>query len=151
MMSLRDIIRVAKLIAEVVELPDFNDRGAAYAWILRVINLAKEVAALSPNTVDDLVVDALSRLAANEAAVMAIMDFVLELLPQRRFKSSLTLSERIEVVADVLGTLEREAYGAFCENGYQAQVDAIAQKAGIDPILLAKILSIIIQLIVRLL
>ncbi len=150
-MGWRDIIRIAKLIAEVIELPDFNDRGAAYAWILRVINLAKEVAALSPNTVDDLVVDALSRLAANEAAVMAIMDFVLELLPQRLFKSSLTPSERIEVVADVLGTLERDAYGAFCENGYQAQVDAIAQKAGIDVILLAKILSIIIQLIVRLL
>lgn len=150
-MGLRDIIRIAKLIAEVIELPDFNDRGAAYAWILRVINLAKEVAALSPNTVDDLVVDALARLAANEAAVMAIVDFVLELLPQRRFKSSLTLSERIEVVADVLGTIERDAYGAFCDNGYQAQVDAIAQKAGIDPILLAKILSIIIQLIVRLL
>ena len=150
-MVLRDIIRIAKLIVEVIELPDFNDRGAAYAWILRVIDLAKEVAALSPSTVDDRVVDALSRLAANEAAVMAILDFVLELLPQRRFKSSLTPSERIEVVADVLGTLERDAYGAFCENGYQAQVDAIAQKAGIDVILLAKILSIIIQLIVRLL
>ena len=146
-MSFSDLLTLLQKLLSIGLPPDLTNESELRTWIISLVEVLKEIAAKTPTTIDDTMVNVLDK-AVNSSDTWEIFYKILSMVLNRPDVSASPGDDRAEIVEDEPVTATDEEY-SLCEDllAATAEDSLVEGEAGISPMTILAIIEAIAAVI----